>query len=105
MSGDQVSVERLIEVLSVMIAPLQAAGHGQRNIPRCGACAAVNAAHSLIAALDGMVLVPREPTEARLRAGSRASLSTAVLMDDTRYACEAAIYRAMITTAERSDNG
>lgn len=47
----------------------------------------------------GWVLVPREPNEAQLKAGNRVSLSTDVLMDDTRFACERATYRAMIAAA------
>lgn len=56
----------------------------------------------------GWVLVPREPIEEQLKAGSRASLSTAVLLDDTRFACERATYRAMIAAAPlpvRPDQG
>ena len=48
---------------------------------------------------EGWVMVPRKPTEAMLVAANRASLSTVVLMGDTRFACEAATYRAAIAAA------
>lgn len=44
-------------------------------------------------------LVPCEPTPEMLAAANKASLSTAVLLDDTRFACERATYRAMLSAA------
>jgi len=55
---------------------------------------ALEAARQLLP--DGFVIVPKVPTEAMLAAANKASLSNAVLMDDTRFACERATYEAAI---------
>lgn len=47
----------------------------------------------------GWRLVPETPTEAMLAAGNSASLSTSVLLDDQRFACERATYEAAVSTA------
>jgi hypothetical protein len=44
--------------------------NGEARISRLGACHELDAIASLIAVPDGMVLVPREPTEAMIDAGS-----------------------------------
>lgn len=41
-------------------------------------------------------LVPAEPTQEMLAAGCKAALSTNVLLDDTRFACETACWNAML---------
>lgn len=51
------------------------------------------------AAPPGWKLVPLDPDETMLRAANKASLSTAVLMDDTRFACERATYVAAVAAA------
>ena len=55
------------------------------------------------AVADGWVMVPREPTEAMLLQGCKASLSMATLLDDTRFACERAVWGAMITATPPRD--
>lgn len=44
----------------------------------------------------GMAVVPVEPTQQMLHEGCRAGLDTGVLMDDTRYSCERAVWAAML---------
>lgn len=48
------------------------------------------------AVADGWVMVPRAPTEEMLLRGCKAGLSMATLLDDTRFACERAVWNAMI---------
>lgn len=45
---------------------------------------------------EGWVSVPIEPTEEMLRAGCEAGLDFKTLMDDTPYATDLAVYKAMI---------
>lgn len=45
---------------------------------------------------DGHVIVPVEPTQQMLHEGCKAGLSNATLFDDTRYACERAVWNAMV---------
>lgn len=47
----------------------------------------------------GWKLVPIEPTEEMLTAACAAALSTEVLLDDTRFACDRASYAAAIANA------
>lgn len=48
---------------------------------------------------EGWQLVPIEPTDAMLRDACAAALSTPVLLDDTRYACERACWNASLARA------
>lgn len=48
---------------------------------------------------DGWVLVPREPTDDMLRKGAEAGLSITVLLDDTPFACDRAVYAAMLSAS------
>jgi hypothetical protein len=43
--------------------------------------------------------MPEEPTDEMLASANRVSLSTAVLLDDTRFACERAMWRAAFKSA------
>lgn len=47
---------------------------------------------------EGWVSVPIEPTEEMLRVGCEAGLDFKTLMDDTPYATDLAVYKAMIKT-------
>lgn len=48
---------------------------------------------------EGWQLVPIEPTEQMLYDACAASLSTGVLLDDTRFACERALWKAALARA------
>ena len=48
---------------------------------------------------EGRKIVPIVPTDEMLRAANKASLSLPVLMDDTRFACERAVYTAAVRIA------
>jgi hypothetical protein len=48
---------------------------------------------------DKFQLVPVEPTNEMLFKGCEAGLSTGVLLDDTRFSCEMAVWKAMLATA------
>ncbi len=50
----------------------------------------------------GWVRVPREPTDDMLVAGNKAALAIETLLDDTRFSCERATYKAMISTGEKT---
>lgn len=50
---------------------------------------------------DGWQLVPIDPPEDLLAAGNEASLSVDVLMDDTRFACPRAMWKAMLERARK----
>lgn len=45
-----------------------------------------------------LAMVPIEPTAEMLKAGCEAGLATATLLDDTRFACERAVWAAMVKT-------
>lgn len=44
----------------------------------------------------GYVIVPKEPTQEMLMRGCKAALETGVLLDDTRFACERAVWSTML---------
>lgn len=50
----------------------------------------------LLSKKEGFQLVPREPTFEMLSSGCRAGLDVGVLMDDTRFSCEMAVWKAML---------
>lgn len=45
---------------------------------------------------EGWVLMPVKPTQEMLHEACGRAISTDVLLDDTRYACEIACYQAFI---------
>lgn len=53
---------------------------------------------------EGYMIVPVEPTEAMLRQGCEAGLSTATLFDDTRFACERAVWSTMIAVLNKEQS-
>jgi hypothetical protein len=45
---------------------------------------------------DGWILMPEKPTPEMLAEGCARALSTEVLLDDTRFACESAVWDGFV---------
>lgn len=101
---EPVNIERLRYLLASAASPASL-----RNTGLSSTAEIMEAVPALLDALDGMVLVRTEPDEAMIEAGFRAWFAPdgpffPSLKSEQRKHMAAA-YRAMITAAERSDNG
>ncbi len=52
----------------------------------------------------GWILMPEKPTPEMLAEGCKRALSTSVLMDDTRFACEMAVWEGFVAKRPEPPN-